>query len=673
MLLELSIKDFAIIDALHLRLHRLFNVFTGETGAGKSIIIDAVNALLGGKIGADFVRAGCERATVEGVFSVDTLPAVSEVWAVEAGVDTGLLFAEAVGVGTGKGHFHTEDEGGTVYASLADGPSAGNGGGTLFEGLDNGGAESRRSRQVDGNSADAGVALATLLHEFDIEPEDGHLILTRDIFRSGRTVARINGRTVTQQVLHQVASWLVDIHGQSEHLSLLRPEQHVNFLDRYAELLPLRDQLGAKVAEWRNARKTLQSLQQNEREQARRAEFLRFEIDEIEKAELQLGEAEDLEQQRKVLNNAERMRELCTLVYGAIKETGSDDVRPALDQLRIAQKSLGELVRLDDSLKEYETSLSEAVYHLEDVAASISSYETDIEDDPRRLAETEERLDLIAKLKRKYGASIEEILQHVVDDQAELEGIIHRDELVANLQQQDSQLRREIGVVAQELSIRRVKAASHLSAAMEEQLDDLNMRRARFSVEIEQTVDEDGVPASINDQAAEHYVCDLTGIDRVQFLIAPNPGEPFKPLTKIASGGETSRLMLALKTILSAADATPTLIFDEIDAGISGRSAYIVGEKLWMLTHNHQVICVTHLPQIAAFADTHYNVNKQIYDERTVTLVNELRPEQRVREIAQIMGGNLTESSMKSAEELLTRSYLWKANWKGSGYEQEDS
>lgn len=670
MLLELSIKDFAIIDALHLRLHRLFNVFTGETGAGKSIIIDAVNALLGGKIGADFVRAGCERATVEGVFSIETLPPISDAWAAEADIHEEYPYADAVGASIRERSLYTNAPSaasdGNVHSTLAGTSAITNGVGTMFEALDNAEAQSTLRRQVDANSADAGVALATLLHEFAIEPEDGHLILTRDIFRTGRTTARINGRTVTQQVLHQVASWLVDIHGQSEHLSLLRPEQHVNFLDRYAELLPLRAQLGAQVAEWRNARKTLQTLQQNEREQARRAEFLRFEIEEIEKAALQTGEIEELEQQRTVLSNAERMRELCTLVYGAIKETGSDDFRPALDQLRTAQKSLSELARLDDSLKEYETSLSEAVYHLEDVAASISSYETDIEDDPRRLAETEERLDLIAKLKRKYGASIEEILQHAADDQAELESIIHRDELIANLQQQDSQLRREIGRIAQELSTQRLTAASQLSIAMEAQLDDLNMRRARFSVEIQQTPDEQGVPASINDQPEQHYTCDLTGIDSVQFLIAPNPGEPFKPLTKIASGGETSRLMLALKTILSAADATPTLIFDEIDAGISGRSANIVGEKLWLLTHNHQVICVTHLPQIAAFADTHYNVNKQIYDERTVTLVNELRPEQRVREIAQIMGGNLTESSMKSAEELLARSYLWKANWKGS-------
>ncbi|HCJ33594.1 MAG TPA: DNA repair protein RecN, partial [Ktedonobacter sp.] len=475
-----------------------------------------------------------------------------------------------------------------------------------------------------------------------------------------------NGRALSQQILQQVASWLVDIHGQSEHMSLLRPDQHVNFLDRYADLLPLRSELGAKVTEWRNARKTLQVMQQTDRDQSRRAEFLRFEIEEIEKAELRPGEVEELEEERKVLSNAEHLREHCELVYGAIKgaDVGSDEFKPALDQLRVAQRSLGELSRMDKSLQEYADNLAEAVYRLEDVAASISSYESDIEDNPRHLSEIEERLDQIARLKRKYGAaSIEEILQRAAEDEAELETITNRDEIIAKLQQQDSEYRREIGQIAQQLSARRQEAAQRLSVAMEAQLNDLNMRRARFAVEIEQVPDEQGVLASVNGEPEQYYACDLTGIDRVQFLIAPNPGEPFKPLTKIASGGETSRLMLALKTILTSADATPTLIFDEIDAGISGQSGQIVGAKLWMLTQNHQVICVTHLPQIAAFADTHYNVSKQIFDERTVTIVNELRPEQRVREIAHIMGGNVTEYSMKSAEEMLARAFLWKENF----------
>jgi DNA repair protein RecN (Recombination protein N) len=631
MLLELSIKDFAIIDSLHLRLHRLFNVFTGETGAGKSIIIDAVNALLGGKIGAEFVRAGTERASVEGIFTIHRLPPIKSDWhPFESGLKTG----------------------------------SSNGATTLLEVMDQ--AETAAtSAAADVESADAAVALATLLHQYDIVPDEDQLILARDIFRSGRTVARINGRAVSQQVLQQVASWLVDIHGQSEHMSLLRPEQHVNFLDRYADLLALRNSLTVKVTDWRNARKQLLELQQSERDVSRRAEFLRFEIEEIERAELQPDEVEELEEERKVLNNAERLRELCALVYGAISggEGGSDDFQSSLDQLRPALRALNELVRLDKNLKEEEDALAEAVYRLEEVSTSISGYQSDIEDNPQRLADIEERLDLISRLKRKYGATIEDILQRVAEDRAELDTLVNRDELIEQLQQRDSQWRGEIGQLAQQISERRHAAALTLATAMEEQLNDLNMKRARFSVELLQVPDASGVPASIADQPEQHYACDTTGIDRVQFLIAPNPGEPFKPLTKIASGGETSRLMLALKTILAEADATPTLIFDEIDSGISGKSGQVVGEKLWQLTRNHQVICVTHLPQIAAFADTHYNVNKQIFDERTMTIVNELRPEQRVREIAHIMGGDATEFSMKSAEEMLARSYLWKEGW----------
>ncbi|HKF37555.1 MAG TPA: AAA family ATPase, partial [Ktedonobacteraceae bacterium] len=431
MLLELNIRDFAIIDSLHLRLHRLFNVFTGETGAGKSIIIDAVSTLLGGKIGVEVVRSGCDRATVEGVFSIGALPPISDGWQ-------------------------------PFEATLN---AEGNGAGTMFEALAKVETQQAAPNHADAESADAGIALATLLHAYDIKPEDGVLILSRDIFISGRTVGRINGRTVTQQVLQQVASWLVDIHGQSEHMSLLRPEQHVNFLDRYADLLPLREQLGARVTEWRSARKTLLSLQQNEREQARRAEFLRYEIEEIEKAELRAGEIEELEEERKVLSNAERLRELCTIVYGSIKGgEGGDDYQPALDQLRPALKALSDLARLDKDMQEHETNLSEAIYRLEDVAASISSYESDIEDDPQRLEEIEERLDLIARLKRKYGVTtVEEVLQRAASDHAELDSITHRDELIASLQKQDSEFSQEIGRLAQELSARRHEAAARLA------------------------------------------------------------------------------------------------------------------------------------------------------------------------------------------------------------------
>jgi DNA repair protein RecN (Recombination protein N) len=628
MLLELTIKDFAIIDYLNLHLHRQFNVFTGETGAGKSIIIDAVNALLGGKVGVEFVRAGCERASVEGVFWLGPLPSLAELPA-----DNSALTP-------------TDRETRMLH--------------TVFEHA----PDYHSTPTTNSSSAAPYQALAAILREYDILTEDGQLILSRDIFRSGRTVSRINGRAFSQHILQQVASWLIDIHGQSEHMSLLRTEQHINFLDRYADTLSLREELARKVSAWRETHKKLHALQQNIRDQERRAAFLRYEIEDIKKAELRTGEEDELLAERKVLSNAERLRELSTFIYSAIKGTDvGDSFQAALDQLRQAQRSLRELVRLDKNMREYEDTLAETIYQLEDVASAINSYEADIEDDPNQLTTIEERLDLITKMKRKYGDTIEDILQRATDDRAELATIEGRDETILKLQQQDRAFRKAIGSLAQQLSHQRHEAAQHLATAMEAQLNDLNMRRARFQVEITHISDTQGVPASLNNQPVQLYSCNQTGVDHVQFLIAPNPGEPFKPLTKIASGGETSRLMLALKTILTHADTTPTLIFDEIDTGISGRSGQVVGEKLWQLTHNHQVICVTHLPQIAAFADTHYNVNKQIIDNRTITIINELQPEQRIREIAHIMGGSVSEFSLKIAAEMLDRSNLWKENW----------
>ncbi len=609
MLTELTITDFAIIDRLALRLNPRFNVFTGETGAGKSIIIDAVSALLGGKMGTEVVRSGAERATVYGSFAVGELPTVSQ--------DRNNASNAANGA---TDHLSTEQ-------------------GTTTSG--------------EQEQADARLVLAQLLSEYGLEVDNGELILGREIHKSGRSTARINQRPVPLQVLQQIGSLLVDIHGQSEHLTLLRPEQHINYLDRYAEVLPLREQLATLVTEWRAARRELTTLQQNERELERRIELLRFQVDEIEQARLQPGELEELEHERRVLNNAERLAQLCASIYAAIS---GEDGGSASDLLKGAKRDMDELTRLDPTMKEYDAALEEIIYRLEDVSMSVRSYQESIEADPARLAEIEERLDLIARFKRKYGSTIEEILQYAADAAAELDRYQHREERLAELQARDEALRRQIGELAGRLSQIRSEAAGRLAEAMERQLDDLNMKRARFKVDIRQQYDSDGVPVQREpDGPTEYYAFNSTGIDRVEFLIAPNPGEPFKPLGKIASGGETSRLMLALKSILSAADATPTLIFDEIDSGISGRSGYIVGEKLWNLTANHQVICVTHLPQIAAFGDAHFNVAKDVQGERTITQVRELGYEQRTIELGQMLGGALTDTSRRNAEELLQR------------------
>ncbi|HEU5369330.1 MAG TPA: DNA repair protein RecN, partial [Ktedonobacterales bacterium] len=482
-----------------------------------------------------------------------------------------------------------------------------------------------------------------------------------EIHKSGRTTARINQRPVPLQVLQQVGSLLVDIHGQSEHLTILRPEQHVNYLDRYAEALPLRNQVSAIVAEWRAARRELAALQQNERDLERRIELLRFQVDEIEQAKLQPHEVEEMERERRVLNNAERLAQLCAGIYSAI--SGGEDGQAAGDLLKGARHAMEELTRLDPSMQEYNAALEEIIYRLEDVAMSVRSYQESVEADPMRLAEIEERLDLIAKFRRKYGNTVEEILKYAEDAAIELDRYAHREERLAELQARDEELRRQIGQLAGRLSQIRSAAAVRLSEAMESQLNDLNMKRARFKVDIHQQYasESEGAPAQLTpDGSTEYYAFSGTGIDRVEFLIAPNPGEPFKPLGKIASGGETSRLMLALKSILSAADATPTLIFDEIDSGISGRSGQVVGEKLWNLTTNHQVICVTHLPQIAAMGDEHFNVAKEVHGDRTMTQVRSLAYEQRTIEIGQMLGGALTDTSRRNAEELLQRSEEFK-------------
>ncbi len=621
MLTELLITDFAIIDRLELRLNPRFNVFTGETGAGKSIIIDAVSALLGSKLGLEVVRSGAERATVYGTFSVGSLPTVS--LAGHNGYDHSNSAA--------SGAEHDTD---TAIPTLT-------------------------STESSDQQADARLLLAQILREYGLEAENGEIILGRELHRSGRSTARINQRPVPLQVLQQVGSLLVDIHGQSEHLTILRPEQHINYLDRYAEVLPLRNQVTALVNEWRTARRELTALQQNERELERRIELLRFQVNEIEQAKLQPNELEDLERERRVLNNAERLAQLCATIYSAIG--GGEDGPSASDLTKGAKRAMDELVRLDGSMQEYNAALEEIIYRLEDVALSVRSYQQSIEADPLRLAEIEERLDLIAKFRRKYGSTIEEILRYAADAAAELDRYQHREERMAALQARDEELRAQIGQLAGQLSQARSRAAVQLAEAMERQLDDLNMKRARFKVDIRQQFSSDGAPAQLEPGGPiESYAFTATGIDRVEFLIAPNPGEPFKPLGKIASGGETSRLMLALKSILSAADATPTLIFDEIDSGISGRSGQVVGEKLWNLTRDHQVLCVTHLPQIAAFGDLHFNVAKEVHSDRTMTRVRPLEYDQRTMELGQMLGGALTDTSRRNAEELLQRAEEFK-------------
>lgn len=584
MLAELDISNFAIIDRLHVTLGAGFNVITGETGAGKSIVIDAVSSLLGGKTGAEFLRTGSDQAHVEGLFAL------------------------------------AEEE--------------------------------------------IGGDLATVLAEHGLAVEDGTLILSRNLHRSGRTVARVNGRAVPVSVLQQIGQALVDIHGQSEHLSLLRPAYQLDLLDEYAAVLPLRARVSDSVAALRRVRRELERLTLDERELARRADLLRFQVNEIEAARLSPGEEEDLRQERILLANAERLASGADAAYKALY-AGRGEAPAAMDRLGEAQVVLEELSKVDPSLQPHLEAITSAIYQVEEVGRAMRGYRDAVEFNPVRLQEVEERLDLIHTLQRKYGSTIEEVLAYSREAAKELDSLVHGEERRAELLAQERLLVAETGALAAELSRERRRAGAELAAAIERELGDLNMKGARFGVAIEQVPAEDGVP--IERGSSVRYAFDGTGVDRVAFTISPNPGEPLKPLAKIASGGEMSRLLLALKTVLSRADRIGTLIFDEVDVGVGGRSGRVLGIKLAGLAVGHQVICVTHLPQIACFADHHFKIAKIVEGGRTSTRVDRLNDEAAIDELAAMLAGSEAGATARqNAAELLADARAWKEKFRAT-------
>ncbi len=571
MLVELHIRNFAIIEELTLRFGEGLNVLTGETGAGKSIIIDAVSLLLGGRASTDVIRAGAELAEVEGHFHLGT----------RAAVINPLLEAEG------------------------------------------------------------------------LEGEGDLLILAREIRRNGRHICRVNGRAVALSVLNEIGQRLIDIHGQGEHLSLLRVREHLELLDRYAGLEAERAEMARLVHTLRQVRAELADLRRDERELARRIDLLTYQVQEIAAARLEPGEDEALEAERRRLANAEQLMHLATQVTQAL-ENGSEEQMSAVDLLGQAMQMLARLARIDPDVEPMRQQIEDLSYQLSDVARELRRYRDRVEFNPARLAEVEERLELIHNLKRKYGDSIEEILAFGERAQAELDGITHAEERIAELEAEERQLLQAIGELGQRLSAARREAGARLAQAVERELDDLRMEHARFSVDLQWQDDPEG--AYVGDR---RVAFDATGLDRVEFLISANPGEPLRPLARVASGGETARLMLALKAVLSRADETPTLIFDEIDVGIGGRVGAVVGHKLWGLTapdaqgrRAHQVLCVTHLPQLAAYGDVHYHVSKAVKGERTLTYVRRLEGDERVNELAAMLGAS-TAAGRASAAAML--------------------
>jgi DNA repair protein RecN (Recombination protein N) len=573
LLTELTIDDFAIIEHLELRFSPGFNVLTGETGAGKSIIVDAVGLLLGGRADATVIRSNAEEARVEGVF-------------------------------------HLSPQVQAVIGSLLE-----------AEGL-------------EGDSPDM-------------------LILGREIRHEGRSICRVNGRAVTLAILEEISRPLVDIHGQSEHLSLLRGREQLNFLDRYGDLWPWRERVAAGVRELRQVRKELAALLQDERELARRIDRFEYQIEEITAARLRPGEEEELNAERIRLSNAEHLMALANEAYQALYE-GTEERLPVADLMGQVTRFLADLERIDHSLAE-QKSMAEAIAdQVADLARSLCDYRDSVEYDPERLTWVEERLGLIYNLKRKYGDSIEEILAFAEAARRELDAISHSEERIVELRAEEERLLHSVGASAAELSAARQQTGERLAETVEKELADLGMEKTRFAVRLAQSQAEDGVYVG-----GERLACDERGADRAEFLIAPNVGEELKPLSKVASGGETSRLMLALKTVLSSADATPTLIFDEIDQGIGGRMGGVVGRKLWHLTLAHQVLCVTHLPQIAGYGDAHYKVEKEEKDGRTIAGVQLLDGARQPEELAQMLGRPST-GTRRSAREILDEAARYK-------------
>jgi len=552
MLELLRIKNFALIDDLEARFKPGLNVMTGETGAGKSIIVAALNLVLGTRASSEAVRTGASEARIEALFDITNRPRI-----------------------------------------------------------------------------------AGLLEELGFEANDNELVLARTISKEGRSRCYANGALATLGALAQVGDDLVDFHGQHEHQSLLRTDTQMELLDEYAGLTELRSSLGENYRRLREIERSVADLDKDERERARQIEFLTHEIGEIDAAKLDPVEEDQLRARRKIVLNAERLFTICAEAYGLLySEDGS-----VSDRLGTIQKSLDELAGIDESFRPLIDAADDAYHKLEEIAYRLRDYSAALEFDPGELDAIETRVRVINGLKRKYGESIPAILDHRESCERQLTTLRSHDERLGELQQERDHVRDACMTQARTLSEKRQRAGRQLSTRVKKELHALGMEKARFDVRLSRRP-EDELTA--------------TGLDDVEFMLSANPGEPEKSLKHVASGGEISRVMLALKTVLADADAIPTLVFDEIDAGVGGAMARTVAAKLEAVARSHQVICITHLPQIAATAHHHIRVTKETEADRMVTRVAALDKEERVKEIATLLDGRkLSTISLRHARELL--------------------
>lgn len=550
MLESLHVKNLALIDEAEVDFTKGLNILTGETGAGKSIIIGSINLALGAKADKEYIRTGADYALVELVFSLN-----------------------------------------------------------------------EKQREI--------------LKEMDLPEEDGILILQRKIM-AGRSVCKINGETVSSGQLKALSGFLLDMYGQHEHQSLLKASKHKELLDDYAgsSVTELKKELKERYRSYKRDEEELSSNQLDENARNRETDLLSYEVNEIEAAALVPGEDEELEKRYRRMSNARRMKETVTLVHGL---TGYEDDGSAGETIGRALRELKNIISFDEEISPLLDQLSDIDNLLNDFNRSLSDYRESLEFDEEEFQKTQERLNVLNHLKGKYGGTIESVLQSYEDKKKRLSQLESYEEYLAFLQAKLQKEKREFLSDCSRLSGLRAEAAGELSLKLSAAMEDLNFIDVDFSIEVE---------------PEEQHVSE-DGYDKITFMISTNPGEKKKPLAEIASGGELSRIMLAFKTVFADEEGTDTLIFDEIDTGISGKTAWKVSEKLGKLAGGHQIICITHLPQIAAMADSHYLIEKQVKQERTVTDIKRLSEEESISELARLLGsGSVTEAVMTNAREM---------------------
>ena len=563
MLSLLHIENIALIQSADIRFEPGYNVLTGETGAGKSIIIDSIGAVLGERTSRELIRTGAKSALVTAVFTqVPPLP-----WLEENGI---------------------------------------------------------------------------ALH-------DGEVLLQREIQGDGRNVCRVDGRLVTVAQLRELGRQLLNIHGQHDGQQLLDPASHLGYLDRCGGHTELLENYRTAYQAWNGLRKQIAALEMDEAERSRRVDTLNFQIRELERAQLRAGEDEELDQRRTLLRSAGKLMDALQAAEYAL--CGDDEGGGVCSLLADAEGELDSVSQFSTPLEELARQVSELRSAADDAADTLRDLTREMEFSPGELDEVESRLDVLYRLKKKYGATVEEMLQYLDRCRRELDEIQYADDTIARLTKELDKARKEADRAAQSLSQQRRKAAEKLEKRVQEELRQLDMPKVRFQVEF----------APIDNQ----WGLDETGMDQVQFLMSANVGEALKPIQKVASGGELARIMLALKNVLAQDDEIGTLVFDEVDTGVSGRAAQKVAEKMAQVARHKQVLCVTHLPQLAAMADTHFSVSKGEREGRTYTNLERLDRKQRREELARLIGGAaVTPALLESAEELLSQADAWREKHK---------